>query len=236
MQVGCDDLVLTVYNVYCCHPRNWETGWGKSSHLPHLLFDLLSSSTIILLKYKISPSPLFLPMPSLSSSVPPSPWPPPLPYCSFCARRQKICLPYTQGCLPVSQSSNCLGKHSFTCTINSNVCVCVCSCVALHVRIVNNTCTCLCVCVCDSASMFARTHPLSWGHTPSCGSQMMDYLHLFLKITRVNWQFSTVHFFLEHNREHAIAWKCVKSFNMFVCVCIVLAYRLHLPHAFSLSR
>lgn len=85
-----------------------------------------------------------------------SPSIPTLPYCSFCARRQKICLPYTQRCVPVSHkvqtawestAMNIKPVYVFVRECIYTVCPMrvlsrdsdVCA------RMVNTTCTCLCV-------------------------------------------------------------------------------------------
>jgi len=152
--------VRKAFPLCCCHPQDRER-----SHLPRISSDL-SPSTFILLKVStkthchspylsLSLCHVFPPFSLFPSSPPLRPT---LPYCSFCARRQKICLPYTQGCLPVSHKVQ-IAWESFTCAINSkcvcvsvyilyvlayslqwlNLCVCVCT--------VNNACTSLCVLV-----------------------------------------------------------------------------------------
>lgn len=104
------------------------------------------SLTFILLKVSTNTH-CHSPYPSLSPyAIPPfSPTIPTLPYCSFCARRQKICLPYTQRCVPVSHkvqtawestAMNIKPVHVFVRECIYTVCPCVFSAVTL-----------MCVCV-----------------------------------------------------------------------------------------
>lgn len=117
----------------CCHARDTETGKAKNPPFFCEFSDLLPSSTVILLKVSTkthchSPEPS---LPCLSSplfppsSLPPSSLHPTILYCSFCARKQKICLPHTRGCLPVSHKVQTAWESTaLPAPSTANVCVC----------------------------------------------------------------------------------------------------------------
>lgn len=103
------------------------------SPFPHKLFsDLSSIKHLVILPFP----------PCATTSSPPTPPLPPnystVPYCSFCARRQKICLPDTQGCLPVSHKvQTAWDSTALPAPSTANLCVPLCVCT------VNNTCACV---------------------------------------------------------------------------------------------